>query len=97
MPKCKFKRILTPHKIESIRNRDVTETKHYRLNEEELLLGSKAILEAISSGTFDTFSFCPKIVGSSDKDQGNDGANADTIKHYEGIWDGLLQFLIFVH
>ena len=64
------------------------------MNEEEKIIATKAIIEAISSGTFDTTSCCPKIVGNSDEDQGNDGANADTIKHYEEIWDGLLQFLI---
>ena len=68
----------------------MTETKQHKLNEEELIIGRKAIVEAISSCTFDTSCCCPKIVGSSDKDQGNDGANTDTIKYYEEIWDGLL-------
>ena len=85
MQKCQFKRILPPHKIESIRNCDVTKTKQHKLNEEELIIAKKAILEAISSGTFDTSSYCPKIVESSDEDQGNDRANADTIKHYEEV------------
>ena len=72
----------------------MTDTTQHKLNEEEKIIATKAIIQTIASGTFDTSSYCPKIVGNSEEDQGNDGANADTIKKYEEVWDGLLQFLI---